>query len=191
MSHVYPIPPKELNIGPDVLSKVMKPIYGLSESCIHWFESYAQHNVEKLVMKVTEVDSCLLYRTDKQGKLDRITCLQVDYTITSGSKKFCEGEGEASKSFMSTGLNFINDGSAIKFNGHFICRRGNEILIDPKTYIDRMSDTPIVQYKSSFMSHRGHTVYISTCTRSDVTCIINQLTQTKPTEACRSDYKNL
>ena len=119
----YLVPMKELNLDPEVLCKVMELIHGLPESGVHLFETYAQHNVEKLSMTATEVDPCLLYRTHKQWKLDGITCLQVDKAITAGSKKFCEEEEEASNSFMPTGHNFINDGSAIKFNGQHIGRR--------------------------------------------------------------------
>ena len=74
---------------------------------------------------------------------------------------------------MSTGQNFTNDGSAIKFNGQHICRRGNEILIHQQTYINRMTDLPITRYKASFMPHRGLAIYICTCTRPDVTFNVN------------------
>ena len=142
-------------------------------------------------MTATEVDLCLLYRSDKQGNLDYISCLQVEGTITLGSRKFCEDEEKASKSFKSTGQNYIKDGSTSKFNGQNIRRRGKEILIHQQTYIDSMPGTPITQDKASFMCHRGQAVSIRTCIRPDATFAVNQLTQTKPTDACGSDFERL
>ena len=132
--------------------KVEKPIYGLPESGVQLFGTYAQHNVKKLGMTATEVEQCLLYRSDKQGNLDGISCLQVDDTITAGSSNFCEDGEEASKSFKSTGKNYIKDSSTSKFNRQHICRRGKEILIHQKTTIGRVPGTRITQNKASFMS---------------------------------------
>ena len=44
---MYLIPLKDRNLDPDVLWKAKKPLYGLPESGVHWFETYMQHNSKK------------------------------------------------------------------------------------------------------------------------------------------------
>ena len=54
-----------------------------------------------------------------------------------------------------------------------------------------MADDSLPRDELSFMSYRGQSVYISICTRPDITYALKQLTRTKPSEADDPDFKRL
>ncbi len=45
---IYMHPPKELNLKKDMVLTILKPLYGLPESSLHWFNCYSKHHKEKL-----------------------------------------------------------------------------------------------------------------------------------------------
>lgn len=188
---VYLIPPRELQLDSDILWFVERPLYGLPESGVCWYNTYSGHHRDVLNMKSTATDPCFLYRHNKNEDLDGMVCLQVDDSIGSGSSEFLEQEEKESKIFNSKGQTILKENQDTKFNGQHIMRHGNIISVHQVSYCDRMPETKIERSPESFMSHRGQAAYVSTCTRPDITCAINQLSQIKATEATEEDFKKL
>lgn len=73
--------PTELGLSPDVVLKVVKPLYGIPEIGFHW---YMKH-VWRLGMERSSVDPCLLMRKENGKKIVMIM-LQVDDTLEIGTK---------------------------------------------------------------------------------------------------------
>ena len=80
--------PVELGLG-DAILKIIKPLYGVSETGVHWFNIYHKHHIEKLAMQQSTYDSCLLY-TNKKGF--GIVKLQIDDTLILKNETFANAE---------------------------------------------------------------------------------------------------
>lgn len=59
---VYIVPPKEVGRPKDELWRLLKPLYGLPESSLLWYATYAGHLCSSVAMTCDPVDPCLFYR---------------------------------------------------------------------------------------------------------------------------------
>ena len=191
LREIYITPPKELGLSPDIMWKVIRPLYGLPESGVIWFETYIAHHHDKLKMKSSEVDPCLLYRKDKNSQVDGLICLQVDDSIGAGTQKFIDEETKASKCFKTRPASLLENGVELKFNGHYIKRNGTVLHLHQHPYEDRVPESKIERSAESFMTNRGKAAYLTSCTRPDVACAVNQLSQVKASLATEEDFKRL
>lgn len=66
-----------LGAGPDYILKVVKPLYSVPEARNYWFAIYHNHHIDKLKMKQSIYNLCLLYRLD----LFSIVGLQTNITL--------------------------------------------------------------------------------------------------------------
>lgn len=55
-------PPPSLNLGPDQIVRVIKPLYGLPESVLFWFETYRREHTNSMSMNSAVHDMCFLFR---------------------------------------------------------------------------------------------------------------------------------
>ena len=65
----------------------MKPLYSLAKVGNHWFTIYLDHHKEKLGIKMSPYDACLIITKDG-GKIFDIVRLQMDNTLNDGIKAF-------------------------------------------------------------------------------------------------------
>lgn len=132
---VYVRAPKELNVGSNIL-KINRPLYGMPESPIHWYNTYLSYHKDELGMRTTPMDNCLLYKTDGD-KLSGIIGLQVDDTLIAGTKGFLETEDVKSKCFPNSGRSEIQE-KAESFNGLSLSRTKYGYFISEKEYISKI-----------------------------------------------------
>ena len=191
LREIYVIPPKELGLERDILWKVIRPLYGLPESGLIWFETYIGHHHDELRMKSTEVDPCFMYRKGKNESLDGLVCLQVDDSIGAGTPKFLQEEADASKSFKTRTAEILDDGKEVRFNGHYVKQSEQTIIVHQHPYEQRIPSERIERTPDSFVSNRGKASYLASCTRPDIACAVNQLSQRKADEATEEDFKRL
>jgi hypothetical protein len=69
--------------------KVIRPLYGIPEAGNHWFATYHAHHTDKLKMKVSTYDPCLLYSHEAGFG---IVGLQTDDTLFLGDQAFTKAE---------------------------------------------------------------------------------------------------
>lgn len=74
--------------------KVVKPLYGIPESGLHWYLTYLNHHLRTLGMKRSRVDLCVLYRRTG-SKLEGVIVRQVDDSLGIGTTTFLDEEGHA------------------------------------------------------------------------------------------------
>lgn len=74
---IYMLPPPELRLSPGDVLKVVKPLYGILESGLHWYLTYLTHHIDTFSIKLARADPCVLYRC-REGSLDGRVLLQVD-----------------------------------------------------------------------------------------------------------------
>lgn len=70
-----------MGLKSDEVLIVVKPLYGVPESGLHWFLTYQDHHVNNLGMKSTIIDNCVLYKRN-ETHLEGMTALQVDDSIS-------------------------------------------------------------------------------------------------------------
>ena len=80
----------ELKLG-DAIFKIIKSLYEVSETGVHWFNTYHKHHTEKLIMQQSIYDSCLLY-TNQKNKGFEVIDLQIDDTLILKNEIFANVE---------------------------------------------------------------------------------------------------
>ncbi len=75
--------PSEMQFGKGKVLKVIRPLYGMPESLIHWFKAYSDYHRQKLGMTPSRVDRCLLYDVEGNSPTG-IIGLQVGDTNCAG-----------------------------------------------------------------------------------------------------------
>lgn len=72
--------------------RVVRPLYGIAEAGVHWFDTYQKHHREKLGMDCSTYDPCLLIT--KIAQPFGISGMQTDDTLLLGTAEF-HGKEEA------------------------------------------------------------------------------------------------
>lgn len=165
---VYIHPPHELGMEKGTVLNVLKPLYGITESGLHWYLTYVQHHIDRLGMRQSAVDPCVLIRNSEQG-LEGLILLKVDDTLGLGTTKFLEEEQEASKHFRSKPRTKLGP-NPTAFNGLEIARHDDGIItITQEDKIYRIR-TPTSQ--AELASQRALAQYVGVNTRPDVCAAI-------------------
>lgn len=86
-SHVYIAAPAEMKLPPDTVLKVVHPLYGISESGLHWYQTYSNHHIDHMNMFRTTIDPCVLVQHSGK-KLTGLVILQVDDWMGIGTPNF-------------------------------------------------------------------------------------------------------
>lgn len=82
IAHLYP---------PSTIVLVTKLLYGVPEAGTHWWATNYNHHRDKLKMKASTFDPCLLITTEESGCFG-ILGVQTDDTLSLGDKALLERE---------------------------------------------------------------------------------------------------
>ena len=133
--------PSELGLPSGYALKVLKPLYGIPESGLHWYLTYLSHHLDTLDMIRTTVDPCVLVRK-VNGTLDGLIILQVEDSLGIGSKEILKDEELGSKQFLCKERSMIEPGGIpTSFNGLTITNDGNGYSIKQPNKIDKLQQT--------------------------------------------------
>jgi len=117
---IFVRPPKELKLPDELFLKVLRPLYGVPEAGTHWFRTYHGHHINRLEMKQSSHDPCLLFtqNTDIRG----IVGLQTDDTLIVSDQVFAEKESRELKKagYLSKPKEQLSTSHPITFNGALI-----------------------------------------------------------------------
>lgn len=80
-----------MNLPPDIVLKVVRPLYGIPDSVLHWYITYFLFHQELLEMRRARMDPCFLMRHNVDGSLDGVIVLQVDKSLGIGTPKSPKG----------------------------------------------------------------------------------------------------
>ena len=177
-------PPLEMNLDPDAVLVVLKPLYGVPESGLHWFVTYHAHHKQRLSMKSTKGDPCLLYR-HSATETDGITALQVDDSYGHGTKEFLEEEERESKRFKCKPRKILKVGETTSFNGSQITVETNRVHL--LRQMDKLRKVAKPKNPEEMVSLRALLQYIGCCTRPDL-CASVQLLASQVTDPDNSTY---
>lgn len=166
---VYIEAPKEMGLSEGEVLRVVRPLYGIPESGLHWYLTYLEYHSDKLGMHRATIDPCVMIKRDK-GKLKGLVMLQVDDSLRLGSEEFITEEQLAAREFKSKEREFLSN-ATLDFNGIRIHNVKNGIRIFQSDKIQKLK-TPDSQ--KSFASIRAMSQYIGVSTRPEI-CALVQL----------------
>lgn len=183
--NVYIKAPPELDLPDGFVLKVVKPLYGIPESGLHWYLTYLTHHLDTLHMTRSKSDPCVLIKRSK-GQLEGLILLQVDDTLGLGTTNFMEEEQHHSQAFRCKPRTRL---SAIPttFNGITITSHDNMIKIQQTEKIMKLK--PATTDKE-FASQRALAQYIGVNVRPD-TCAPIQLIAPGNAPTTKSEFKTL
>lgn len=196
---VFMKPPSEMKLQKGKVVKVIKPLYGMPESPMHWYNTYLGYHRESLGMTQLDLDPCLLVSHTK-GETSGMLSLQVDDTLFSGSKEFLSIEEKASSAFPNKGRTRV-DTDLVMYNGIGFVRNRNVLQMNQATYIENIPSPfkkrDLGESKAEisfeiFRSTRAMFAYAAYSTTPDVIVFVTYLAQfteerylRNPTEAIR------
>ncbi len=103
---------------------------------------------------------------------------------------FPREEERGSKRFKTHERKFLTENDALKFNGQHAEYIQGCVRLHQHPYVDRMPDSAIARTPDSFASYRGAAAYVTSCTRPDAACAVNQLAQTPGPHASETDFSH-
>lgn len=174
MRDVYIKPSQEFELGPYHLLKLLKPLYGLSDSGDYWHVTFAKHIQQDLGMVKMIGDMSAFYKHIR-GRLAGLAGTYVDDCIMTGSEEFRNLTTKTLETFESRDRVMHN----FTFAGIEVETMDDGFLLHQGKQATRIRILPIEatfsQFKSTVMSLAwlGHT-------RPDISCAVAQAAQATP-----------
>ena len=191
LREVYIVPPKEANRPKDELWRLLKPLYGLPESSLLWYSTYAGHLCAIVGLECDSIDPCLFYKSISNSTTDHgLLTMQVDDTLLAGTKKFLEIEEQHAHRFP-TKPSTVIDSKPVQFNGTFLSRSSHGFLSSQVSYIEGITELETGSLAEKFASLRGKIAYATNQTCPVQTCRLNMLSQIPAKDATMADLKKL
>ena len=202
---IYARPPPDFDMWIDCILQVIKPLYGIPESGNHWFSTFHKHHLEKLMMKQSTFDPCLL--STNKGDPIGIAGLQTDDVLFAGNKEFAKAEDEAirKEKFESKDQVEVTPTRPGKYNGTWITRQHDgPIYISQERHvksIKMVEMTPAtltssrglsrlnMSTKDQYVAQRARGAYVATMTQPEASFDLSIAAQT--TEPTEDDVKAL
>jgi hypothetical protein len=151
---------------------ILRPLYRVPESPIHWYQTYHVHHTKTLEMESSPTDPCFLFKTENDVLIG-IVVLQVDDSGVGGTSEVRELEESASKKFqtkpsitISTKSHYLN-GVKISCNSNSVYSLSQEVALNVPENVSF----------SEFASLRAQVAYVAHCTRPDLLAQANILSQ--------------
>lgn len=172
MRDIYVVPKKEFHLSKAVLLKLLKPLYGLTDSGDYWHATLTNHLRKNLEMVPTFSDPALFFHSIK-GEVQGIIGSYVDDTISTGNDDFVESSKTIEKTFESKPREYQN----FKFAGMEIeTREDGPFRIHQEQFAKRIETVPWNCSFSSFRSKRQELAWL-VHTRPDLACAVNRAAQ--------------
>lgn len=176
MRDVYVKPTREFNLPAGHLLKLLKPLYGLSDSGDYWHATFSNHLIHDLDMTSTTGDLSLFFKV-VEGKLRGMTGAYVEDTIGTGTKDF----GEESKATGDRFQSKAREGGNFQFAGIKIEEMEGGYLMHQERFASQISALSRQCTFSDFRSKRHELAWL-THTRLDIAAAVNlaaQVTESK------------
>jgi len=142
---------------------VVKPLYGIAESGVHWFETYHRHHEERLGMQSSPFDPCLLITRPKNHF--GIVGLQTDDTLNLGSAGFLDREEHELKhaGYKAKPRQVLADGDTGEFNGCRLQVAMDGIMVAQKGQSDKLIavDSKATDAGQQYVVQRARGAYIA------------------------------
>jgi hypothetical protein len=168
---VFVDPPPEMNLEPDLVLKLHKPLYGLSDAGDYWARTLTDHHRRDLKMTQTVTDGSLFFLRIAENLIG-MSATYVDDTLRAGSPSFVEIAKATGQKFQSRSPTF----QKIKFAGLEIDAQMKTTELSQRSFIARLALLPANADFEKYRSSRARVAWASQ-TRPDVACAIGMAAQ--------------
>jgi hypothetical protein len=157
--------PKELEhrYPKGTVFRVVKPLYGIAESGLHWFVTYQRHHREHLQCTPSSYDPCLLI--SQAGTSFGLVGMQTDDTLNLGDQDFIEKEDiELQQAgIKAKPAQIIRSGDEASFNGCLIKMEDDFLIMQQKGQAERLEQitTKSQSREQEYVAQRARGAYIA------------------------------
>ncbi|POS82418.1 hypothetical protein EPUL_005471, partial [Erysiphe pulchra] len=166
-------PPAELNLSPNILLKVLRPLHGIPEAGNHWFKAYHGHHRSMLSLQRAFSDACLLFNDSA------IVALQTDDTLFACNDVFKQKEQNSIKTaqFQTKNVEQLIPGCSMIFNGAKITLSNDSLslFVSQESHCKNLSTAC---NKDEYIAQRARGAYIATVYQPQATFDLSQAAQT-------------
>lgn len=186
MRDIYVKPSKEFRLPKDTLLKLLKPLYGLSDSGDYWYSTFTRHLKDDLHMTPTFSDPALFFKVI-HGQVTGLIGSYVDDTISAGNNDFVELSKLTEHTFDSKQRKY----DTFKFSGMEIESLPNDSFrIHQQTFAKKISKLPENCSFSDFRSKRQELAWL-VHTRPDIACAVNRSAQITESSFKEANVKDI
>lgn len=173
---IFVRPPNVLDLFPQVVLRVEKPLNEIPEAGLNWYQTNYSHHSRKLSLIPAIYDPCYLYtkavmvRDVSENPVPRwLACLHTDNTASCGNEALFQKESKMSR-FDCKRQQTLSNENHILFNGASISVKDRTYAIIMKYHIDNHQkvDSCHVE-KPGFVTQRAQGAYIAAVGRPDLT----------------------
>lgn len=185
MRDIYIRPTKEFELAPNQLLKLLRPLYGLTESGEYWNYTFSEHMRKDLDMTQAVGDLSLFFK-HVNGKLAGLAGTYVDDSMLSGNAKFMDSTAATAKRFESkekTLDNFVFAGLEVSTTDKGFC-------LHQRKQVAKLAALPATPSFKDFKSKLMSLGWI-THTRPDISCRVAQLAQVTEESFSATHVKDL
>ena len=185
MRDIYIRPTKEFELGPDQLLKLLRPLYGLTDSGDYWNYTFQDHMVRDLQMEHA-VSDLSLFTKHVKGRLKGLAGTYVDDSILAGTTGFMQTTSKTAKRFDSKKKvldNFV-------FAGIEVSTTEGMFQVHQRKQIEKLDLLPLDATHREFKSKLMSMGWI-THTRPDISCKVAQLAQVTENRFTEEHVKQL
>jgi Reverse transcriptase (RNA-dependent DNA polymerase) len=100
MRDVYIHPPAEFNLSPNIILKLLKPLYGLSDAGDYWSRTMTHHHKAELGMTPSSCDGYLFFKR-LGSNLVGLSATYADDSLRAGTPQFFKFSSLTGKRFES------------------------------------------------------------------------------------------
>ena len=181
MREVYVKPSREFRLSHDKLLRLLKPLYGLSDSGDYWHVTFTRHLTEELGMTHTTGDLSLFFKVI-HDELSGITGAYVDDTIGAGTPAFENTSRLTEQRFQSKEREF----DSITFAGIEIDRKEYGFIMHQTRFARKVKQLHLDCTYKQYRSKRQELAWL-VHTRPDIAADVNLAAQVIETQWGRKD----
>lgn len=168
---IYLQPGKDLEIHGDILFKLLRPLYGLSDSGDYWQTTFSGHIKNDLKMSEALSDYSLFFKRSRD-ELIGLSGTYVDDIISAGTKQFEKNAEKTSQRFDCKKKVY----GSFRFAGIYVKKLMNGHKIHQESYINRFEELRNDCSYATFRSARARLTWIQH-TRPEIAAVMNIISQ--------------
>ncbi|KAI1000167.1 hypothetical protein K3495_g8030 [Podosphaera aphanis] len=158
--------PEEMGLPSNIVLKVVLSLYGIPEAGTHWFYTYQKHYIDKLNMKLSTFDPCLLFNENQSA----IISLQTDDYLIVTTPSFMEIEEQklTEANFLSKSIEKLGFDHPSGFNRFMITlNKSNNICFTQKKQPEKIKLLGEDFTNEEYIAERARGAYIATVSQPE------------------------
>lgn len=180
---VYVIPDQRFNLASNIVLKLLKPLYGLTESGDSWFDKFTSFLKGKLGLQSTATDLSFFYHTPEDS-LQGLMGVYVDDSLSAGTDEFLTLTDKIAEEFESK----PRESPPFQFAGVQIDNDPQGYVLEQHKYTEQIDKLKLDCSFEEFRTTR-HRLACITQTRPEILAEVNILSQVTAETFEKKDVK--